>query len=86
MVQYIKANLRQGLTLDMVLAFKFGLMVLNMRAIGVTMLPVEEASFITLMEMSMMVFFNSLTLSLGNWVNDKANGFGVYIHANGSKY
>jgi hypothetical protein len=56
MVQYTKANLKKGLMLDMVLAFRFGLTVLNMRAIGVTMLPVEEASFITLMEMSMMVF------------------------------
>jgi hypothetical protein len=22
----------------------------------------------------------------GNWVNDKANGFGLYIHVNGARY
>ena len=22
----------------------------------------------------------------GNWVNDKANGTGIYIHVNGAKY
>jgi len=22
----------------------------------------------------------------GNWVSDKANGFGIYIHVNGAKY
>lgn len=44
------------------------------------------------MEMSMMVryssiFFNRiLTTLLGEWENDKANGYGIYTHANGSRY
>jgi hypothetical protein len=24
--------------------------------------------------------------TIGNWENDKANGYGVYTHANGSRY
>jgi hypothetical protein len=32
-------------------------------------------------------FFNiNLTTLLGEWENDKANGYGIYTHANGSKY
>lgn len=35
--------------------------------------------------MSTMVIQKSSLLE-GNWEQDKANGYGVYVHANGSKY
>ena len=34
----------------------------------------------------MMVSTLLITVCVGNWENDKANGYGIYIHANGSKY
>jgi hypothetical protein len=72
--------------LDMDTASKYGLMVLNMKATGRTTLLMEEASSTTSMEMSMMVSYPKVLTTIGNWENDKANGYGVYIHANGSKY
>jgi hypothetical protein len=56
-----------------------------MKATGATMLLVEEESSITLMETSMMVILTYFDC-LGNWEQDKANGYGVYVHANGSRY
>ncbi len=74
---------------DMASASKSGLMVLSTKVTGVTTLQVEEADSTTLMETCMMVssiLRNMLVSLVGNWENDKANGYGVYIHANGSKY
>jgi len=47
----------------------------------------EKESFIMLMEMFLMVFEPiSLFNYLGQWKEDKAHGYGVYIHVNGAKY
>jgi hypothetical protein len=82
-----KVNLKLAPTLDTVSAYKYGQMVLSMRATGETMSLLPEASSITLMEMSMMVISPPFTtFYIGNWENDKANGYGVYLHSNGSKY
>jgi len=29
---------------------------------------------------------SSLNFKLGQWADDKANGYGVYLHVNGAKY
>jgi hypothetical protein len=29
---------------------------------------------------------DKINLILGEWINDKANGYGEYIHMNGSRY
>lgn len=39
-----------------------------------------------LMEMSMKVKLMSYSEESGQWADDKANGYGVYIHANGARY
>ena len=71
--------------LDMVMEFKFGPMELSMKETGKKVSNTVVASSIMLMETSMMVLLQFINL-LGNWENDKANGYGVYTHANGSKY
>lgn len=73
-------------TLGMDMAFKFGQMALNMKATGKITLPAEEAGSTIQMAMFMMVCLSLRITSVGDWQNDKANGYGVYMHANGSKY
>ena len=49
----------------------------------------EKENFIMLMEISLKVcyyFINYEIFLIGSWADDKANGYGVYIHVNGAKY
>ena len=48
--------------------------------------PMERVSSGTSMEISMKVQPKTLIYSLGQFQNDKANGFGLYIHLDGTKY
>ena len=73
-------------TSDMDMVFKYGQTVQNTKDTGEITLPTEEASSITSTETSMMVKYYFLVTRLGEWENDKANGYGVYKHANGSSY
>jgi len=59
----------------MVLEHKYGLMVPNMKVNGEIIKQMVKASFGTLMVMYE-----------GEWQEDKANGYGVYVHVNGAKY
>jgi hypothetical protein len=64
--------------------YKFGLMEPSMKETGETMLPLAEASSITSTAMYMMVSCLIFIWKIGEWENDKANGYGVYHHSNGS--
>jgi hypothetical protein len=80
----IKVKLKMAI-LDMVMAHKYGLMGQDMKDIGLIMLLMVEVNSITLMEIFMMVKYMKM-ICLGEWKNDKANGYGTYTHANGSSY
>ena len=86
MEPFTRANSKWALITDMASVSRCGPTVLSTRATGGTTSPVEEADSITLTGMSTMVRIFQLFIVLGNWENDKANGYGVYVHANGSKY
>ena len=61
--------------------FKYGLMVPNTRATGkITWLTVEASTTMPMVT-SMMVsdLEEGSFMTIGNWENDKANGYGVYI-------
>ena len=61
-------------------------MVINMKATGKITLQMDRVGSITQMDQSMKVRFKNLLFMIGSWENDKANGYGVFTHANGSKY
>ena len=62
-----------------------GQMELYIKVNGKKIKPQERANFFMLMGIFMMVF-NFSNKSLGEWLDDKANGYGVYTHVNGAKY
>ncbi len=84
MVLFIRARLKTEKDTDM--AFNSGPTVLDMKENGGTMLLAEEESSSISMEMSMMVRYFFTLIHIGDWSEDKANGFGVYTHADGSRY
>ena len=63
--------------LDMVMVYKSGLMEPNMKVTGLMECNMVKANSTMLMVTSMKVFIYILT-SLGEWENDKANGYGIY--------
>lgn len=81
---------------------KCGQMEGNTKVIGRMEWLQAEESFSTSIRMFMMVsigsIFHKLNLcsyiknsvnnnsSIGNWENDKAHGYGIYYHSNGSRY
>lgn len=65
------------------MVYKSGQMVLNMKDIGKMIKLMEEVYFI--MQMVIYVFY-LYYIDDGEWENDKANGYGIYSHTNGSKY
>jgi hypothetical protein len=78
-----EASLKERIDMDM--EFKPGLMVPNMKDIGSIIRQKEKESSCMLMEIFMKVTLGLIN-KLGEWANDKANGYGVYAHANGAKY
>jgi hypothetical protein len=85
MVLNIKGKLRM-VPSDMDMVSRYGLMVANMRDIGQMELLMVEASSIILTAMCMMVRYEYNNVYEGSWENDKANGYGIYYHSNGSRY
>jgi hypothetical protein len=85
MVLYTKDRLKM-VTSDMVMEFKYGQMVVNTKATGkMELLQAEESSTIST-TIFMMVRYATNNIFKGNWENDKANGYGIYYHSNGSRY
>ena len=62
-------------------------MVANMKENGRTIKLMEKGKFTILMEIFMKVhskeFINNI---LGEWVDDKAEGYGIYTHHDGAQY
>ena len=85
MVLNIKDKSRM-VQLDMAMEFKYGQMVADMKVIGLMALLVVGANSSTLMAISTMVRYEFNDIYEGMWENDKANGQGIYYHANGSRY
>lgn len=69
----------------MVQEFKNGQILQDMKENGNKIKPMVKENFIMLMEIFSRVKFNNLII-IGEWEDDKANGYGVYLHSNGAKY
>ena len=68
------------------MVFNYGQMVHVMKEHGGKTKLMGEESFGMLMGISLMVRLSGLWVPVGEWRDDKANGFGVYTHVNGAKY
>lgn len=68
----------------MVLVLKFGQMEPHMKDNGKMIKLKEKVSLNMQMVIYVIDFIDNL--DDGEWENDKTNGFGIYIHADGSKY
>ena len=66
--------------------YRNGQMARNTKASGKTTKLAEKASFNMLMEMCVNTLKTIISLDEGEWKDDKANGFGIYVHVNGARY
>ena len=73
-------------TCETVLGYKIGQMVRNMMEIGRRIIRVGRESSGMLMEIFVIFYSINIFQDDGEWNDDKANGFGIYIHVNGAKY
>jgi hypothetical protein len=67
------------------MVFKYGQMALDMKDHGKMIKQREKENSYTLMETFSKVH-RVLFICIGEWKDDKANGYGIYTHINGAKY
>ena len=66
--------------------YKIGQMVRSTMGIGRRIIRVGRGSSGMLMGIFVISYSINISQDEGEWNDDKANGFGIYIHVNGAKY